>query len=230
MTQLMDNPSAQGRISEIFNAYWAHLAGEGVEAEILDRFDHLDSQVVIDALNAHLDDTTPSNAGGRPVGSYPPTVADLQRHIQAADTQAWKARKDAKEAKLKRELSQESDRAAAATLERLNWRAELGTHQDKRDAVIAHLRQTQRLDFTQGIDREAFRPVQAALFETNSELALEDAAEIFRASRLPDASWTEVEEKRAKEFLKSRKDRTIEAPSSRPGMDGLARWPGLREG
>jgi len=185
MTQLMDNPSAQGRISEIFNAYWAHLAGEGVEAEILDRFDHLDSQVVIDALNAHLDDTTPSNAGGRPVGSYPPTVADLQRHIQAADTQAWKARKDAKEAKLKRELSQESDRAAAQVFDRLNWRALIGQHQAQRDAIIAHLRRTQALDFTRRADLEAFRPVQAALYKTNSELAPEKAAEIFRAAKNP---------------------------------------------
>jgi len=185
MPQLIKDPSALGRISEIFSAYWSHLAGEGVEAEILDRFDHLDSQVVIDALNAHLDDITPSNAGGRPTGAYPPTVADLQRHIQAADKQKWQARKAAKEAKLKREMTHESDRAAAQVFSNLIWRNLIGQHQAKRDAIIAHLRRSAGLDFSRSDDREAFRPVQGALYKSNSELAPEKATEIFLAAKTP---------------------------------------------
>ena len=185
MPRLTDDPSALGRIGEIFNAYWSHLAGEGLEAEILDRFDHLDSQVVIDALNAHLDDITPSNAGGRPTGAYPPTVADLQRHIQAADKQKWQARKAAKEAKLKREMTHESDRAAAQVFSKLDWRNLIGQHQAKRDAIIAHLRRSAGLDFSRSDDREAFRPVQGALYKSNSELAPEKATEIFLAAKTP---------------------------------------------
>jgi len=179
MPRLTDDPSALGRIGEIFNAYWSHLAGEGLEAEILDRFDHLDSRIVIDALNAHLDDTTTSNAGGRPIGAYPPTVADLQRHIQAADRQKWQARKAANEKKLKREMREESDRAAAQVFSKLDWRAQIGQHQAKRDNIVAHLKRSAGLDFSRSEDREAFRPVHGALYETNSELAPEKAAEIF---------------------------------------------------
>ena len=186
MPQLNETPSARKRIHDVFNAYWSRMGTDAIELEILDRLGQLDSQRVLNALDAHLDDTTPSSSvGGRPTGAYPPTVADLQRHIQAANKQAWQARKAAKEAKLKRELSQESDRAAVQVFDRLNWRSLIGQHQAKRDAIIAHLKRTEKLDFTRRADLEAFRPVQAALYKTNSELAPEKAAEIFRDAKEP---------------------------------------------
>ena len=228
MPQLDASPSAQERIHEIFAAYWSHLAGDGVEIEILTRLGHIDNQIVLDALNAHLDDTTPSNAGGRPTGAYPPTVADLQRHIQAADQKAWLARKNAKEAKLKQEMTQESDRAAVHVINKLNWRELIGQHQAKRDAIIAHLQRAAGLDFTQGSDREAFRPVQAALYASNSELAPDEAVEIFRAARLPNAKKTPIEEEQARAFAERRREQAkhpVDAQAMRSFAPHLVKIP-----
>ena len=51
--------------------------------------------------------------------------------------------------------------------------------------------------------------MQAALYASASELTPAEATEIFRAARLPDAEWTQVEEEQAREFAKRRRERAI---------------------
>ena len=214
--KLKDDRATADRIMHTWSNYWAKFSDEKQAIGIIKHFEGEDADHVDTAVQQHLEDYTPTTNGNR-IGTFPPSIADINSHLARMRQQNAADKKARETTKKYLEETPENQSRAAATFERLDWRAELGHHQDKRAAIIAHLRQTQRLDFSQGIDREAFRPVQAALYETNSELALEDAAEIFRAARLPDASWTEVEEKRAKEFSKDQWSRAVEL--------ARARWP-----
>ena len=78
---------------------------------------------------------------------------------------------------------QESDQKAAQVFKQIKFSELAKGHMAKRDAIIAHLRKTEGLSFTKGRDIEAFKPVQKALYETNSELEPERAAEIFREAK-----------------------------------------------
>ncbi len=227
--KLKDHTEISLGIIRTWEKYWKKFSTDKQHQDILKHFENEEADQVGTAVQHHLEDYTPTTNGNR-IGTFPPSIADIRGHLEEMAEKEHTAKKARETAKKYLEETPENQNRATQVFNKLDWRALIGQHQAKRAAIIAHLRQTQRLDFSQGIDREAFRPVQAAIFETNSELAPEDAAEIFRAARLPDANWTDVEEKCAKEFLKKRKNRAIKAPSIRSGMDGLARWPGLREG
>jgi len=214
--KLKDDRATADKIMHTWSNYWAKFSDEKQAIGIIKHFEGEDADHIDTAVQQHLEDYRIGTNGTR-IGTFPPSIADINGRLAQMREQNAADKKARETAKKYLEETPENQSRAAATFERLDWRALTGQHQDKRDAIIAYLRQTQRLDFSQGIDREAFRPVQAALYDTNSELTPEDAAEIFRAARLPDASWTEVEEKRAKEFSKDQWSRAVEL--------ARARWP-----
>ena len=207
--KLKDSTGTSDRLVDTWETYWTKFLSSTQAVDILEYFKNEEADQVETAVQHHLEDYTPTTNGNR-IGTFPPSIADINGQLAQMREKSAAAKKARETAKKYLEETPENQNRATQVLDKLNWRALIGQHQGKRDAIIAHLRQTQRLDFSQGIDREAFRPEQAAIFDTNSELAPEDAAEIFRAARLPDASGTDVEEKCAKEFLKKRKNRAIQ--------------------
>jgi len=206
--KLKDDKKITLEIINTFKAFWGKFTNDKQIVLILDFFKDSPSEMVQGAILRHLEDST-RDTSGNTRGKYPPSISDIRAQMKEFSEKESAEKKRQDEAKIFVEESPESQQRAAATMSRSNWRGELAKHQGKRDAIIAHLKRAERLDFTNPTDSEAFRPVQAALYASASELTPAEATEIFRAARLPDAEWTQVEEEQAREFAKRRRERAI---------------------
>ena len=206
--KIKDDEKTCDEILRTFKTFWGKFSNDDQISAILDFFADAPSETVKGAIVRHLEDAR-RNDRGDTVGKFPPSIADIRAQMAEFSQKESAEKKKQNEAKIFLEESPESQQRAAATMSRSNWRGELAKHQGKRDAIIAHLKRAEGLDFTNPTDSEAFRPVQAALYASASELTPAEATEIFRAARLPDAEWTQIEEEQAREFAKRRRERAI---------------------
>ena len=225
--KLKDDKKITLEIINTFKAFWGKFTNDKQIALILDFFKDSPSEMVQGAILRHLEDSD-RDTSGNTRGKFPPSISDIRAQMKELSEKESAEKKRQDEAKIFIEESPESQKRAAATLSRANWRELIGQHQAKRDAIIAHLQRAAGLDFTQGSDREAFRPVQAALYASNSELAPDEAVEIFRAARLPNAKKTPIEEAQARAFAERRREQAkhpVDAQAMRSHAPHLVKIP-----
>ena len=206
--KLKDSTGTSDRLVDTWETYWTKFSSSTQAVDILEYFKNEEAEQGETAVQHHLEDYALTTNGNR-IGTFPPSIADIRGQLgQLAEKE--QAAKKAREAdKYRIEAKPESQRAAASSSIFQKFHAELAKHQGKRDAVIAHLRQTQNLNLLKSQDCKAFLPVQAALYVTDSELSLEEAGEIFRAARLPDAPRSPYEHKQRRIFRKRQRKNEI---------------------
>lgn len=214
--KLKDHTEISLGIIRTWEKYWKKFSTDKQHQDILKHFEDEEADQVETAVQHHLEDYTPTTNGNR-IGTFPPSIADIRGHLIQMAEKEHAAKKARAADKYRIEARPESQRAAASSSIFHKFHAEIAKHQGRRDAVINHLRQTQNLNLLKSQDCKAFVPVQAALYVTDSELSLEEAGEIFRAARLPDAPRSPYEQKQAAYFAKRQRKNAIE-PADRQAV------------
>ena len=85
--RLREDADTQERIVERLSISYGHMLKDDYLNDLVDRLGHLESDVVERALNAHISNINPGR-DDRPVGSFPPAVADLLGQVSSIEQQA----------------------------------------------------------------------------------------------------------------------------------------------
>ena len=173
--RLREDADTQERIVERLSiSYGYMLKDDSYLNDLIDRLDHLESDLVERALNAHISNIIPGR-DDRPVGSFPPAVADLLGQVSSIEQQA---RRNKEQEATRRKYLDESDAKAARVMRKVELPKMVGGYHQKRLAVIAHLRRTAQLNFLENpLDGLAFRKVERALKQTDFQLGMAEAEE-----------------------------------------------------
>ena len=181
-----DNATEQVITQRLSASYGWMLGDEGVD-DLVEQLGDLASQAVAAALNAHSAPPNPGR-GGQTVGAYPPSVADLLGHIEAAATVQRRQTKAAEQAQKYHGPALDT---AVPEKHRGAWREAVakGTRRARwRDSqLIPRLKQTVGLDCFDPIDTLAWREVVGALAKSWNDddinLTMEQARDIYVEAR-----------------------------------------------
>lgn len=93
-----------------------------------------EAEVVAEAVERHMSDTT-RGSDGLPAGRWPPTLADIRAHLQAAQVSYQQKRQEQE----RKQREQESDKHYSKMLKHPAWRAELERAAQLKRYVAYHL-------------------------------------------------------------------------------------------
>ena len=180
--RLTDSKQAWEQVTERLSIAYGHMITDEYLAGLMSHLRTTEAEIVIQAVNAHIENTTPAH-DRRPIGSRPPAAADLLEQIARVEE---RRRRGAKYEGFQLKYGAVTPTPVPKKWQ-ARWREALqGARANirRREEICRHLRRTCGLNFLDNpLDVRAWTRVECQLAKTDYQLTNEQAVQIFQAAR-----------------------------------------------